>query len=102
MEDDAVEERKKTEAVEERKIEVEPETDKTEKLADLGEDKTDIEDQKEKFKNGYKQRLQTLEEKVQLISKILLYNIILKLKKTYRILPKFIIQHISISIIILL
>ncbi len=34
-------------AVEERKIEVEPETDKTEKLADLGEDKTDIEDQKE-------------------------------------------------------
>ena len=47
MEDDTVEERKKTEAVEERKIEVEPETDKTEKLADLGEDKTDIEDQKE-------------------------------------------------------
>jgi len=34
-------------AVEERKIEVEPETDKTEKLVDLGEDKTDIEDQKE-------------------------------------------------------
>mgnify|MGYP003715348665 CR=1 FL=1 len=47
LEEDAVEERKKTEAVEERKIEVEPETDKTEKLADLGEDKTDIEDQKE-------------------------------------------------------
>jgi len=34
-------------AVEERKIEVEPETDKTEKLEDLGEDKTGIEDQKE-------------------------------------------------------
>jgi hypothetical protein len=47
LEDDAVEDRKKTEAVEERKIEVEPETDKTEKLAGLGEDKTDIEDQKE-------------------------------------------------------
>ena len=47
MEDDAVEERKKAEAVEERKIEVEPETDKTEELTDLGEDKTDIEDQKE-------------------------------------------------------
>ena len=31
----------------ERNIEAEPETDKTEKLADLGEDKTDIEDQKE-------------------------------------------------------
>ena len=47
MEEDVVEERKKTDAVEERKIEVEPETDKTEKLEDLGEDKTDIEDQKE-------------------------------------------------------
>ena len=35
-------------AVEEREIEVDPETDKAKKLADLGEDKTDVEDQKEK------------------------------------------------------